>query len=636
MNGRRVFYFGNRLAGKKVAIYGGGTTGETIYAQLTQSGHDVVAVIDQMAKQTERKFACPLVTFEEFVKSFQYDYIIIASSSPAVQNEIAQHIIRQGIVGEKIYIPENGYSVNNCIYTIIDNPQKAWQQLLEIRNVCMRDSGSIVELWFWMIEYYEKLTDKEQYKRIIKNIADTTEDRMLRIMCIQYLIVLKGATSEDMKALVEDSIQMADDNPEWGYMLAEFIPHYEQLDYTLVYEGMGRDRKLLWKKLSDYFIDSSALNVEYKSSHNKNKIVFLAPILSDKNNSPSMYMRFVASTLEKYANADIMLLVMPYAQRRCFDFMSNYDEGYWRSTKPHIEYNRRVISDRIRIEYIVEDDLHNMFRKALEVIDDYNPYYIIDFLDDYCPLSNVLVNKYPVLAWPFRTCTLGVDFTKTFMSVTDFNREEIGDKWLDLEGIRISTPAEHIYNKSERLNIPESSFVIVTVGYRLKDELKSSLLKEMKRLLDTYHDMYWMLVGDTSAESILEYSGIPMDQVVMMSYEDDLPALYRICDVYLNPDRNGGGFSILFAMENDVIIAALRKNLDYGACWVGEEQLIIGGAKEQCDFIENLYLDKNFRQEKKEALKRRMEEMYSPERWERQFSAAMNKMADEFYDIRNC
>ena len=52
------------------------------------------------------------------------------------------------------------------------------------------------------------------------------------------------------------------------------------------------------------------------------------------------------------------------------------------------------------------------------------------------------------------------------------------------------------------------------------------------------------------------YGGIlEKNKIVYIPYEDDLPALYQICDVFIRPQRRGGGTSVFWAMYYGLPIA---------------------------------------------------------------------------------
>ena len=75
--------------------------------------------------------------------------------------------------------------------------------------------------------------------------------------------------------------------------------------------------------------------------------------------------------------------------------------------------------------------------------------------------------------------------------------------------------------------------------------------------------------------------------------ENDLPALYNICDVYLQPNRIGGGISVAWAMRQGLPVAMLRFPSD-GLEWLGKENAVEGSYVELIKYIDKLYSDRSF------------------------------------------
>ena len=103
--------------------------------------------------------------------------------------------------------------------------------------------------------------------------------------------------------------------------------------------------------------------------------------------------------------------------------------------------------------------------------------------------------------------------------------------------------------KREDYGLPNDAFIVVVVGRRLDKDINIELSRKLVRLLDEVPNMVLLLVGDGVGMFTKEYPKYIEDhRIVLWGYEDDLPSLYRICDVFFNPDRTGGGWSITWAI----------------------------------------------------------------------------------------
>lgn len=93
-----------------------------------------------------------------------------------------------------------------------------------------------------------------------------------------------------------------------------------------------------------------------------------------------------------------------------------------------------------------------------------------------------------------------------------------------------------------------ASFVIAIVGNRLDTEVD----REFRTLLAAVHAQVplakFLFVGPLDPDVQNEIWTQLGDSTAFLPYANDLLGLYRICDLYLNPRRNGGGTSAAFAL----------------------------------------------------------------------------------------
>ena len=85
-----------------------------------------------------------------------------------------------------------------------------------------------------------------------------------------------------------------------------------------------------------------------------------------------------------------------------------------------------------------------------------------------------------------------------------------------------------------------------------------------------------------------------------------MAALYKECNIYINPPRNGGGYSVGEAMFNGLPIVLFNESRD-AAIWVGEENCS-RNYNEYDSEIERLYIDKNYWNKKSEKMKKRIDD----------------------------
>lgn len=96
--------------------------------------------------------------------------------------------------------------------------------------------------------------------------------------------------------------------------------------------------------------------------------------------------------------------------------------------------------------------------------------------------------------------------------------------------------------------IPENRFVLVVVGIRLTYDVKPEFLKMLQRVCGKGCYVVFAGIMDNYNVIMKEYP-IVADNSLFIGFCDDILALMDICDLYVNPERSGGGFSVIEAFE---------------------------------------------------------------------------------------
>ncbi|HLO93817.1 MAG TPA: glycosyltransferase, partial [Burkholderiaceae bacterium] len=86
---------------------------------------------------------------------------------------------------------------------------------------------------------------------------------------------------------------------------------------------------------------------------------------------------------------------------------------------------------------------------------------------------------------------------------------------------------------------------LVTVGIRLQSMFDSAWAQRMLTLLQARPDLHWVLVGLNSLPPALEHL---KSQISLVPFQSNLGRVLKACDIYVNPDRLGGGLSVATAM----------------------------------------------------------------------------------------
>ncbi len=121
------------------------------------------------------------------------------------------------------------------------------------------------------------------------------------------------------------------------------------------------------------------------------------------------------------------------------------------------------------------------------------------------------------------------------------------------EGIS-ETPAQR-----SQFGLEPENFVYLVVGQRLKTELEPGFCQVCQRLLEADPRARVIFAGTDDLDLLLHFpEGLVTNKAVQnIGFQQDLPAISAMSDVYLNPKRSGGGTSSQTAIINGLPVVTL-------------------------------------------------------------------------------
>ncbi len=172
----------------------------------------------------------------------------------------------------------------------------------------------------------------------------------------------------------------------------------------------------------------------------------------------------------------------------------------------------------------------------------------------YSPLVAPLFEARPVLALNIHSVA-PLDPVDVWLCATQEDAGKTHDEWgsqlPDSIGwhhpyrIRRKQPVAAL--SRQELGLPDAALVLISVGYRLEAEINGAWAARMMALLKDHPNVTWLLVGGagTMPPALAQ---APASQVRALHAHGDIPAVLQCCDIYVNPPRMGGGFSVAEAM----------------------------------------------------------------------------------------
>lgn len=445
----------------------------------------------------------------------------------------------------------------------------------------------------------------------------------------------RNILSEKLIDLINEDT--CEDNYKYHYNILTNISAYEAHDRLILSDEIYYKRRQEIVKLAEFF--KNRANIQISENYNQNKKFKIAihyDQLLDIKHSPTLLCILFAKNLKKYypecevkifvednyiVNANEIAALFYYCSSDSLDCKSRHEE-YLKNYDVDVYYSDPLKSKMERTKEIVEE------------INLFNP-DVIYSTSDFSVAREILYDYYPIV---YQTHG-GTNFTTLcdayvlYGQVQNDNLLKINKKLklIDENIIFINEPPNlpEMELKKEitksKYKIDEESFVLVTVGNRLGSEMNDKFIDMICSFIIEKNNVVWLIVGPQEVPYLnKQYKNLIIsNKIIRIYYEENLKSLYRICDVYINPVRNGGGGSVVIAMQCGVP-AVVEKTSQDSVFVIGKENCV-----EDCDSsyfneINRLYDDENYRKAKGELMKKIMD---NKKLWD--------KYLDDYFEIFN-
>ena len=91
----------------------------------------------------------------------------------------------------------------------------------------------------------------------------------------------------------------------------------------------------------------------------------------------------------------------------------------------------------------------------------------------------------------------------------------------------------------------------------MEQELDEAFIHLVQSITRQNHEVAFVFIGGLEEKKKLLQEAISQAQLYFIDYCTDLLGIYRIMDLYVNPDRNGGGYSAAMALASSLPVITL-------------------------------------------------------------------------------
>lgn len=237
-------------------------------------------------------------------------------------------------------------------------------------------------------------------------------------------------------------------------------------------------------------------------------------------------------------------------------------------------------------------------QKIINCVEELNPYFVVyvggqsyvaDIINEFCPVVSI------------STVFSQLPGGNTAFSMVGRKVREEEQKHSVSELVEVPFTFElneKVQNHTrEELGIPEDRFVMAVVGNRLTVDVKEDFIEYMQQV----ENGFLLLVGicDNYQQRVKQYPWLK-DNSISLGYCTDVLGVLECADLYVNPKRLGGGFSVVEAFRAGIPTVSLA----YGDVSVAAgDAFCVDTYEEMLDVIRRYQTDEVFYQEQLQKAK---------------------------------
>ncbi len=305
------------------------------------------------------------------------------------------------------------------------------------------------------------------------------------------------------------------------------------------------------------------------------RIAIIAPYISGPNHPPTLLALQCARLL-----ADMGLQIHVFsAQEQRVGHMRDYlgSGGELHQSVPTIDTLHPYLAPGVSLTLC--DEAFSVRRRCqdiLHTLSDFAPDLVL-FVGLFSPLMQPLHEILPTLglcihalqpmapvdAWLCSDATLAQQNSQLW-------GHEIAPAWGIYHPYRVMLRPITLPVTRAELNLTDSDVVLISAGGRLGTEIGGEWAMRMLECLQQHPNAVWLLVGGTGTipPALQRAAGTA---IRTLQHQEDLRSILRCGDIYVNPPRLGGGFSVAEAMAEGLAVVTLAQG--DGGDKVGHEAL---------------------------------------------------------------
>ena len=413
---------------------------------------------------------------------------------------------------------------------------------------------------------------EDQIKKLGEQFSEMTESTKTEIlMWFENNLDWQGI-STIYSVLIQFTASTEFSDALFEYLQNRELSYEEGVDYCVnmsVYsKGTYLQLRNLYHKVCGICEETLNINPEYipVEKRNKNRVVIVTEQILGVRHSPTRVVLQQAYTFQKRLGYEVFIVTVPsthvlqnWINPAIFNYDLNADNHFWKK-----EFKGEVF---LGFQLLYGDRGIEPYKAMYYRLKEWNPLFV---------LYMGVFNPYSEIFHTFTTCVaqkmsegLAVSEADILIAGEDVKKTEdyrIYERYYKTKQTLLTM--EHVpqyyemstsdLSRADR-GYKEESFLIAVVGNRLGKDIDETFIEVLKSLLEYDDSIEIVMIGEGGAVKPRLTDKVFENRVYYQGYCKDLMAEYKVLDLYLNPFRQGGGFSAYMALSAGVPVLSLNQ-----------------------------------------------------------------------------
>ncbi len=428
---------------------------------------------------------------------------------------------------------------------------------MEVRNLARKNEKSSYMLyisqhgeeWLKLEEKVEDSFRQELLEVLQKKIDESgTEDYLFRLFLYSFMLYISadGHYAEEICKMIYEPHFTKDNRLFVFNQLKRYYLTHSGVKTTPAVQKVYDDVVVEWKgALKDSLTPLSA------ESRDQNKIVVITLQFLTAGHAPTKTALERVRTIGQKLGKEVICInsreqltlkgVLPFHDIRGRTLVKEYDGVH---IMEHEGYNFPIIQPEVEMPDA------EMMTMLLEEIRNMAPWMVV-VCGDRCLLGDLCAEMIPTICIPMTFSTIPKkthQFVAVGRSIPDAEKERLAQAGYDLDSVIESVFTFEVIKQTtsltkEELHLPEDKFLIGIIGIRLDAEVQPDFLNMLLSCVDLGIHLVFAGKFDTYDRLCETVDGLK-EHSSFVGYQKDILALWDLLDLYINPPRVGGGFSV--------------------------------------------------------------------------------------------